>query len=191
MSIQRSTIDYRPRLVPWVLFTVLSMGACGDDGVSPQVIEETDFAASLGVDLSAMTLTSSGLYLQDLTVGSGDTAVSGDVVIVTFTGWLANGSTFDAGSFSFPLGCRTGHRGLQPGGHGHARGGNPTDRDPAGARVREQRDWLDSGRLDPDLPDRPGRDHLTRESFVMRHQWPYIFGRVTPTCFMYLPFRSA
>ena len=106
MSVLRSPIDRRWRLAPCVLFTVLSMGACGgDDGVSPEVIEETDFAASLGVDLSAMTLTSSGLYQQDLTVGSGDAAVSGDAVIVTFTGWLANGSTFDAGSFSVTLGA--------------------------------------------------------------------------------------
>jgi FKBP-type peptidyl-prolyl cis-trans isomerase FkpA len=65
----------------------------------------TTFASSLGVDLSAMTKLSSSLYIQDLVVGSGGVAASGDSLTVTYTGWLANGTQFDSnvGKTPFPL----------------------------------------------------------------------------------------
>ena len=80
-------------------------GACGDDLAGPQIIEETDFAPSLGIDLAAMTRTPSGLYYEDLEPGSGDSAVEGREARVAYAGWLTDGSEFDRGEFSFRLGA--------------------------------------------------------------------------------------
>ena len=80
--------------------------ACGGDGVSEpeyQVIEDVDFASSLGVDLSQMTVTESGLYYQDVVEGTGDPATAQDSVQVAYTGYLTSGATFDSGTFQFTL----------------------------------------------------------------------------------------
>ena len=79
-----------------LLLTSLTLGACAEGSTQPEVefevIEETVFAASLGVDLSAMTRLESGVYVQDLVVGTGPPAVLGNVVDLNLTGWLANGT---------------------------------------------------------------------------------------------------
>ena len=54
------------------------------------------YAPELGVDLSAMQQSSTGLYTQDLVEGSGDPAEAGDVVRVHYTGRLPDGTTFDS-----------------------------------------------------------------------------------------------
>ena len=54
------------------------------------------YAPALGVDLSKMTKSASGLYTQDLTVGTGDVAENGDSVQVHYSGWLPNGFLFDS-----------------------------------------------------------------------------------------------
>ena len=53
--------------------------------------------------------TDSGLQYEDVTVGTGRQAASGDTVTVHYTGWLANGTKFDSSRdrnepFSFRLG---------------------------------------------------------------------------------------
>ncbi|MBL0171366.1 MAG: FKBP-type peptidyl-prolyl cis-trans isomerase [Gemmatimonadaceae bacterium] len=67
------------------------------------------FAAALGVDLTAMTKKSAVLYVQDLTVGTGAEAVTGRVLGMVYTGWLANGTKFDSNvgsqNFTFTLGA--------------------------------------------------------------------------------------
>jgi len=65
----------------------------------------------------SLTMTSSGLQYEDITVGSGPEAAAGAYVTVHYTGWLQNpdgsaGSKFDSSKdrqepFQFPLG--TGH----------------------------------------------------------------------------------
>ncbi|MBI4755639.1 MAG: FKBP-type peptidyl-prolyl cis-trans isomerase [Betaproteobacteria bacterium] len=55
------------------------------------------------------TQTPSGLIIEDLTVGDGDTAGAGQHVQVHYTGWLTDGRKFDSSKdrgdpFSFPLG---------------------------------------------------------------------------------------
>ncbi len=89
--------------------TPLMLLACGDDTTGPgdvdfQVIEELTFAASLNIDLSAMEKTSTGVYIQDLTVGEGETLVWGDRPTVRFSGWLHDGRNFDSGEFNFLMG---------------------------------------------------------------------------------------
>jgi len=50
------------------------------------------------------------LIIEDLAVGSGDEALSGNTVVVHYTGWLTNGTKFDSSKdrnepFDFPLGA--------------------------------------------------------------------------------------
>jgi FKBP-type peptidyl-prolyl cis-trans isomerase FkpA len=72
--------------------------------------------------------TPSGLVIEDLSIGAGDTAGVGQTVSVHYTGWLADGSKFDSSldrddPFEFPLGARhviagwdEGVQGMQVGG---------------------------------------------------------------------------
>lgn len=53
--------------------------------------------------------TASGLMIEELTLGEGDAAKSGDQVTVHYTGWLTDGRKFDSSHdrrdpFSFALG---------------------------------------------------------------------------------------
>ncbi len=57
-----------------------------------------------------MTTTASGLIYEELTVGSGAEAASGQHVTVHYTGWLTDGTKFDSSKdrddpFSFMLGA--------------------------------------------------------------------------------------
>ena len=56
------------------------------------------------------TTTPSGLTIEEVTVGSGAAAASGQKVKVHYTGWLTNGTKFDSSKdrndpFVFPLGA--------------------------------------------------------------------------------------
>lgn len=83
---------------------VLSAAACSDS--SFQVIEELEFAASLNIDLSAMEMLSSGVYIQDIEVGDGETVEADSEVMLTYVGSLADGTQFGSGQFSFLMGRR-------------------------------------------------------------------------------------
>jgi FKBP-type peptidyl-prolyl cis-trans isomerase FkpA len=54
---------------------------------------------------SATSPSNGTLVVEDLTVGTGATAVAGDTVTVSYVGTFTNGSQFDAGTFSFRLGA--------------------------------------------------------------------------------------
>ncbi len=56
----------------------------------------TEYAPSLGVDLSTMKQMDGGLYYQDITEGSGEAAKAGDHVVTNYTGWLPDGTKFDS-----------------------------------------------------------------------------------------------
>lgn len=91
---------------------LVAAAACGSDSTvtAPTDIMHTQFAASLGVNPATMTVTPSGLYLRDDTVGTGATATAGKQVTVQYTGWLASGTKFDSSldrgqPFVFTLGA--------------------------------------------------------------------------------------
>ena len=55
--------------------------------------------------------TETGLQIEEIKVGDGETAASGQFVSVHYTGWLTDGSKFDSSKdrndpFQFPLGQR-------------------------------------------------------------------------------------
>ncbi|MFB3112477.1 MAG: FKBP-type peptidyl-prolyl cis-trans isomerase [Gemmatimonadales bacterium] len=92
-----------------VIQLALALAACGGD-TTTEPLTNDDFAPELNVNLDAMTKTASGLYIQDLTVGTGDEATSGATVTVHYEGWLSNGTKFDSSRdrnepFSFLLGA--------------------------------------------------------------------------------------
>lgn len=56
--------------------------------------------------------TDSGLQIEEISVGQGDTASAGQFVSVHYTGWLTSGEKFDSSKdraepFDFPLGQQT------------------------------------------------------------------------------------
>ncbi len=96
------------------LFALLA-GCGGDSLVAPAPLLGSDpavetYAASLGVNISAMTKLSNALYVQDLVTGTGATATAGHGLTVTYTGWLPNGTQFDSnvGKTPFPFTLGTG-----------------------------------------------------------------------------------
>ena len=110
-----------------VIPLALALAACGAD-TTAEPLTNDDFAPELNVNLDAMTKTASGLYIQDLTVGTGDEATSGTTVIVHYEGWLPNGTKFDSSRdrnepFSFLLGAGRVIRGWDEGVAGMRVGG--------------------------------------------------------------------
>lgn len=98
-------------LLPMFGATAL-LSACGTDSTAPNIPSNPaveTYAASLGVNIAAMTKKNDNLYVQDVVVGTGAEAIAGRVIRVTYTGWLANGSRFDTNvggsAFSFTLGA--------------------------------------------------------------------------------------
>ncbi|PTL75819.1 FKBP-type peptidyl-prolyl cis-trans isomerase [Vitiosangium sp. GDMCC 1.1324] len=85
---------------------LLLVSACGSDSGDPTKVT---FAPSLGVDLNAMNRSASGLYTQDLVVGTGTEVTTGRRLQMHYTGWLPDGSMFDTSrdgneGFVFTLG---------------------------------------------------------------------------------------
>lgn len=74
------------------------------------------------------TTTASGLVIDDIEVGTGETAVAGRMVSVHYTGWLTDGRKFDSSKdrndpFAFPLGAGHVIRGWDEGVQGMKVGG--------------------------------------------------------------------
>lgn len=97
------------------MLALLVAAACsGEDAPAtpegPLTIEQTTFAAALGVDLAASNKSATGLYTRDLVVGDGAVVAAGNEVDVYYDGRLANGTPFDATApgnpFTFTVGGR-------------------------------------------------------------------------------------
>lgn len=100
------------RHLPYLLSAcaaLLLLSACGEEPSSGDPTQVT-YAPSLGVDLSSMNRSSTGLYTQDKVVGTGLEATAGRNATVHYTGWLPNGTKFDSSrdrgrTFEFQLGA--------------------------------------------------------------------------------------
>jgi FKBP-type peptidyl-prolyl cis-trans isomerase FkpA len=75
------------------LFLAIVLAGCGEDTVADP--QDLDYADALEIDIESMTRTNTGLYYQDVTVGTGAQAAAGDSVFVLYSGWLPNGTLFD------------------------------------------------------------------------------------------------
>lgn len=79
---------------PLLVLCAALLASCSDS-TEPD-ITKISFAPSLGIDLSKMTKTANGVYIRDLTVGTGATAAAGKQVSFHYIGWLTDGTQFDA-----------------------------------------------------------------------------------------------
>jgi FKBP-type peptidyl-prolyl cis-trans isomerase FkpA len=102
------------------VLTCLALGACSSSSSSttsstsvaaaPVVqrtvgdVERATFDPELHVHLDSMTRRASGLYVQDLVMGSGAVATRGRTVVVRYTGWFPDGRRFDSGEITVSLG---------------------------------------------------------------------------------------
>ncbi len=105
-------------LVRTVTVCLALLAACGGGGSGPAAvtttvpqpiagdIERTQFAPELNVHLDQMVKRASGLYVQDLTTGTGTFAARGRTAVVRYTGWRADGKQFDDGEITITLGSR-------------------------------------------------------------------------------------
>ncbi len=62
----------------------------------------------LHVDITEMRRRASGLWLQDLIPGEGDTATRGSTVRIRYTGWLHDGTLFESNATAEPFEFRLG-----------------------------------------------------------------------------------
>lgn len=88
----------RARFGAPLLLLATVVAACNSDEANVASDPSTEtFASSLGVVIANMTLKQTGLYTQDLVVGSGLEAIPGRTLRVRYTGWLAStGEQFDS-----------------------------------------------------------------------------------------------
>ncbi len=106
--------------------TVLSLGAalfgCSESitesdevEVVMQVIEETQFASTLRIDLTAMTKLQSGVYIQTLSEGDPYAleAAIGRVLVFGIEAWLADGTQWMSAEETLFLGATSTIRGLE------------------------------------------------------------------------------
>jgi FKBP-type peptidyl-prolyl cis-trans isomerase FkpA len=95
------------------------VAACSSVEAPNEDPANTAYAPSLGVDVSKMTRTPTGLYYQDLVTGTGAVADTGKTVRVYYTGWLTSGEQFDSNRnktpFEFVLGLNTVIKGWEEG----------------------------------------------------------------------------
>ncbi len=96
----------RRLLLPLSTTLLLLAAACGANSGDPTKVT---YAPELEVDLATMNRSDSGLYTQDLVVGTGAEALPGQTVSVHYSGWLPDGTLFDTSrddlrAFSFALG---------------------------------------------------------------------------------------
>jgi FKBP-type peptidyl-prolyl cis-trans isomerase FkpA len=77
-------------------------------GAAPQPafdeVTQTTFASALNVRLDSMLRRPSGLYVQDMMMGTGAVATRGRTIVVRYAGFLPTGKQFDSGEITVTLG---------------------------------------------------------------------------------------
>ena len=135
----------RRRPAAWVLGALVAAGCGGGAAVPDAALPPSDpsqlfFDPSLEVDLSEFDRTSSGLYVQDVTVGDGPVARRTSRVWIEYVGWLPDGTVFDGNlggdPYTFRLGGNEVIRGWNEGIVGMRRGGGAPARRQARSGVR-------------------------------------------------------
>ncbi len=85
-----------------LLAVLIATASCNNEvtGLEPPSNPATEtFAPSLGVDLTAFSKTSDGVYYKDAVVGTGTEVVTTtDSLRVTYSGYLKDGTLFDSGT---------------------------------------------------------------------------------------------
>jgi FKBP-type peptidyl-prolyl cis-trans isomerase FkpA len=102
VSVRHGSIARRVPAASIVAALLVFAGCRRDDAPEPPP-PPPDFAAELGVDLSAMERSDSWLYVRTLQAGEGEGAVEGAKIRVTYTGWLPDGTQFDSNVGQDPL----------------------------------------------------------------------------------------
>lgn len=107
-------------VLPWA-----GLQACVDATGPPYpLIEATDFAPSLNVDLEAMTRLDGGLYVEDLTLGDGTELTYDHQVVLAYDLHLPDGRlVLHQDSAIFVMGCNDVVAGLEAGARGMRVGG--------------------------------------------------------------------
>lgn len=103
-----------------LLCMVITAGCSAAAPAPPVVPEPITFAPSLQVDLRAMRLLTTGVYVRDLAVGEGRPARPGRRVALRYAGFLSDGTQIEQVALpsppvEFELGQRTVIRGLESG----------------------------------------------------------------------------
>lgn len=68
-------------------------------------IEHTTFSPTLDINLAKMMRRNSGLYVQDLQVGTGSVAAQARTAVVRYAGYLPDGKKFDSGEITISIGA--------------------------------------------------------------------------------------
>lgn len=112
--------SWRPSGVLFLSGLALILTACGDapvgrsgvDGAAtsaPAVdVTQIDFSPDLGIDLSHMERTESGLYFRDEVVGDGTELQQGQDAVLHYTGFHPDGRSFDSSQGGSPFRVRIG-----------------------------------------------------------------------------------
>lgn len=79
------------------MLLAVALAACGSDATGPAPTDPQDvtYAAELNVDFSRMTQSRTGLWYEDIEVGTGNVPLVGDSVFVLYAGYLPDGTRFD------------------------------------------------------------------------------------------------
>lgn len=117
----------RSALAVAALALALVVGACATANAGPEAVPtDLTYAPELGVDFSEMEETSSGLWMKELSSGTGRSASTGDRIRIHYVGRLPDGTVFDSSlggePFEFELGAGGVIRGWSQGIRGMAVG---------------------------------------------------------------------
>lgn len=133
---------FAARVIPFL--AAASSFACVDSTGPPHpLIEETEFAASLGVELEEMTRIGGGVYVQDLTVGTGPVLESGRGVRIAYDLFVPEGRhVLRSERSEFVMGCKEVVPGLETGIGGMRVGGTRRIVVPPRLGFGERPPWL-------------------------------------------------
>jgi peptidylprolyl isomerase len=98
----------RPAVVSVAACLAIGAAACREFVFEPEDPATLSYAPALNINIAAFTRLPSGVYYQDVAVGSGAVVTDSSTIAVAYRGFLADGRSFDSTATgqtrSFPLG---------------------------------------------------------------------------------------